>query len=108
MMNQQSEVKSGLIAAAMLAAGIGCFFLGLMTDLSEANKTIEAILSFSKPVGALSGKTLVAIVLWFVSWAILASKWRDQEVNFGKVYNITLILVALGILMTFPLFFDLL
>ena len=108
MMNQQSEVKNGLIAAAMLAAGIGCFFLGLMTDLSEANKAIEGILTSSKPVGALSGKTIVAFLFWFVAWAILASKWKDQEVNFGKIYNVTLILVALGVLMTFPLFFDLL
>lgn len=108
MMNQQSEVKNGLIAAAMLAAGSGCFFLGLFTDLSEANKAIEGILTFSKPVGALSGKTIIAILFWGISWAILASKWKDQEVNFGKVYNATLILMALGILMTFPLFFDIL
>ena len=106
MMNQQSEVKNGLIAAAMLAAGIGCFFLGVFTDLSESNKAIEGILSFSKPVGALSGKTIIAILFWWVSWAILACKWKDQEINFGKVYKGTLILVALGILMTFPLFFD--
>jgi cytochrome bd-type quinol oxidase subunit 2 len=108
MMNQQSEASNGLVAAAMLAAGIGCFFLGLMTDLSESIKAVENILTFSNPVGALSGKTIVAIVLWLVSWAILASKWKDQEVNFGKVYNITIILVALGILMTCPLFFDVL
>jgi hypothetical protein len=108
MMNQQLEVKNGLIAAAMLAAGIGCFFVGLMTDLSEASKAIEGILTFSKPVGALSGKTIIALLFWGISWAILASKWKDQEVDFGKVYNITLILVALGILMTFPLFFDIL
>jgi len=108
MMNQQSEVNNGLIAAAMLAAGIGCFFLGLFTDLSETNKAIEGILTFSKPVGALSGKTLIAILFWLVSWAILASKWKDQEVDFGKMYKVTLILVALGILMTFPLFFDIL
>jgi hypothetical protein len=108
MMTQKSEASNGLVAAAMLAAGIGCFFVGLMTDLSEANKAIEGILTFSKPVGALSGKTLVAIVFWLVSWAILASKWKDQEVNFTKIYNVTLILVALGILMTFPLFFGVL
>jgi hypothetical protein len=47
MMNQQSEASNGLVAAAMLASGIGCFFLGLFTDLSEANKVIEGILTFS-------------------------------------------------------------
>ena len=29
MMNQQSETTNGLVAAAMLAAGIGCLVLGL-------------------------------------------------------------------------------
>jgi hypothetical protein len=108
MMNQQSEASNGLIAAAMLAAGIGCFFLGLFTDLSESIKAVEKLFTLSAPVGALSGKTLFAIVFWLVSWAILASKWRNQSVNFGKIYNLTLILVALGLLLTFPVFFDLL
>lgn len=108
MMNQQSEANNGLIAAAMLAAGIGCFFFGIITDFSEASKAIEGILSFSKPVGALSGKSLVAIVIWLVSWAIFANKWRDRSVDFGKIFKVTLILVGLGIVATFPLFFDLL
>jgi peptidoglycan biosynthesis protein MviN/MurJ (putative lipid II flippase) len=108
MMNQQSEIKNGLIAAAMLAAGIGCLFLGIMTSLSEAIHPVGNALNWYNPVGALTGKTIVAIVLWLVSWAILASKWRDQEVDFGKVYMGTLILVALGLLGTFPLFFGLL
>ena len=60
MMNQQSEASNGLVAAAMLAAGIGCFLFGLITDFSEASKAIEGILSFSKPVGALSGKTIIS------------------------------------------------
>jgi hypothetical protein len=108
MMNQQSETTNGLIAAAMLAAGIGCFFLGLTTSLAQGSKAIGGMLNFYNPVGPLGGKTLVAIVLWWVAWAILASKWRNRAVDFGKIYKVTLILVALGVLGTFPLFFDLL
>ncbi len=108
MATQQSEGNNGLIVAAMLAAGIGCFFLGLMTDLSEAIKAVENLFTFSKPVGALSGKTIIAYVLWFISWGILAAKWKGQSVNFGKIYKATLVLVALGFILTFPEFFDLL
>ena len=107
-MNQQAEGKKGLIAAAMLAAGIGSFVLGLMTSLSEGIHPVENALNFYNPVGALTGKTWIAIAFWLISWAVLAGKWRNQAVDFGKVYNITLILVALGLLGTFPLFFDLL
>jgi hypothetical protein len=107
MMNQQSE-NNGPIVAAMLAAGIGCFFLGLTTSLAQGSKAIGGMLNFYNPVGPLSGKTIVAVVLWLIAWGVLACKWKDQSTDFGKVYRVTLILVALGLLGTFPLFFDLL
>jgi hypothetical protein len=50
----------------------------------------------------------VAIVIWLVTWAILAGKGKDQTVDFGKIYNVTLVLIILGVVATFPLFFDLL
>jgi len=108
MMNQQAQENNGPIAAAMLAAGIGSFVLGLMICLAEGSKAIANILNFYGPVGPLSGKTIVAVVVWLVVWGVLASKWKDQSVDFGKMYNVTLILVALGLLGSFPLFFDLL
>jgi hypothetical protein len=108
MMNQQSEVNNGPVAAAMLAAGIGCFFLGLTTSLAQGSKAIGGMLNFYDPVGPLSGKTIVAVVVWIVAWGVLASKWKAQSTDFGKVYKVTLILVGLGLLGTFPPFFDLL
>jgi hypothetical protein len=108
MMNQQPEINDGLVAAAMLAGGIGSFFLGLITSLAQGSKALGNLLNFYDPVGPLGGKTLVTIALWLVCWAILSTKWRNQPVNFGKIYRATLILVALGLVGTFPLFFDLL
>ena len=58
-------------------------------------------------MGNLTGKTWVAILAWLISWAVLGHKWQDQSVNFGKIYNLTLVLVALGLLATFPPIFDL-
>ena len=106
-MNPQAKANNGLPAAAMLAAGIGSLVLGLMTTLAENVSVISKILNFYNPVGALTGKTLVAIAIWLISWAVLAGKWRTQSVNFGKIYKWTLILVALGLVGTFPPFFDL-
>ena len=96
MMNQQSETTNGLVAAAMLAAGIGCFFLGVMTCLAQGSKAIGGMLNFYDPVGPLSGKTIVAVVVWLIVWGVLASKWKDQSADFGKIYTVTLILVGLG------------
>jgi hypothetical protein len=105
MMNQQAE-NNGPIVAAMLAAGIGCLVLGLMTCLAEASKAIGGILNFYDPVGPLSGKTIVAVVAWLVAWAIFGAKWKEQPADFGKIFKVTLVLVALGLLGTFPVFFQ--
>lgn len=107
MMNQQAGANNGAPAAAILAAGIGCLVLGLMTILCENITAFGNFFNFINPVGNLTGKTWMAILAWLVSWAILGNKWRDQEVDFGKIYKVTLILVALGILATFPPIFDL-
>ena len=108
MTNQQAETTNGLVAAAMLAAGIGCFFLGLTTSLAQGSKIIGSMLNFYNPVGPLGGKTIVAVVFWLVAWGILAGRWKGQSTDFGKIYRVTLILVALGLIGTFPPFFDLL
>ncbi len=106
-MNQTAKVKNGSAVAAMLAAGIGSLVLGIMTILCENIDAFGKFFNFINPVGNLTGKTWVAILAWLISWAILAGKWKDQEVAFGKVYKATLILVVLGLLGTFPLIFDL-
>ena len=108
MMKQRSETTNGPVVAAMLAAGIGSFVLGLMICLAQGSKAIGGILNFYDPVGPLSGKTIVAVVVWLIAWGILACKWKDQSTDFGKMYKVTLILVGLGLLGSFPLFFDLL
>jgi hypothetical protein len=107
MMNQQSEANNGPVAAAMLAAGIGSFVLGLMICLAQGSKAIGNLLNFYDPVGPLSGKTIVAVVVWLIAWGVLASKWKDRSADFGKLYKVTLILVGLGVLGSFPVFFDL-
>jgi len=108
MMNQATEQPNGLAAAALLAAGIGCFVMGLITSLSEAIKAFGDALNWYNPVGALTGKTLIAILAWGVAWAILAGMWKNRPMDMGKKLKTTYILIGLGLLGTFPEFFDLL
>ncbi len=104
---EQREIVNGPAAAAILAAGIGSLTLGIVTTLAEANAAISSALNLYPPVGPLSGKTLVAVVVWLASWVILHLMWRDKQVDFGRVFTTTLVLIALGFLGTFPIFFDL-
>jgi hypothetical protein len=52
---------TGPVAAAVLAAEVGIFFLGLLTTLSEASVGVHDFLDFYDKVGPLSGKTILAV-----------------------------------------------
>jgi len=106
-MQQNNDLTNGPAAAAILAAGIGSLALGLFVILAEASKSVNNALNFYNPVGPLSGKTTMAIVIWILSWMILHSSWKNKQVGFAGVFTVSLILIILGLLGTFPPFFDL-
>lgn len=92
-------------AAAMLAAGIGVFVLGLMTVLVEISVPIHDFLErldFGRGVGPLAGKTTIAVVAWAVSWMVLAAAWRRRDLNLKAWFTVSLMLGILGALGTFP------
>ena len=96
----------GPVAAAFLAAGIGVLVLGLMTTIAEASASFADKLIWSDAVGALSGKTIVAVGAWIVSWIVLHIALRKRDPSPGPVFTATGILLAAGFLGTFPTFFD--
>jgi hypothetical protein len=96
----------GPAAAVMLAAGVGVFVLGLLTTLAEASTGIKDGLQWNDRVGPLSGKTIVATTVFLGSWALLAAVLRNAEPPWKKVVYATGALIALGLLMTFPTFFQ--
>ena len=98
-------MKNGLAAAALLAGGIGAFAVGVMTILAEVSAAIKTAITFVKPVGALSGKTTIAVIIWLVAWVVLGSMWKDKDVAFGKIAVTAFVFLALGLLFTFPPFF---
>jgi len=97
---------TGPVAAALLATGIGIFTLGLLTTLSEASTDIHDFLEFRDDVGPLSGKTILAVIAYFASWAILHTVWRRRDRPLRPILIATAVLIALGILGTFPTFFQ--
>lgn len=105
-MAKKETLNNGLAAAAILASGISSLVLGLFTTLAQAIPTISKALNLYDPVGPLSGKTTVAIVIWLLAWAVFHQLWKERQVNFNKVYIATLIMIALGLLGTFPLFYE--
>ncbi len=103
----QSSKPTGPGAAAVVAAGIGVFTIGLMTTLAAASPSFASSLNWYNPSGPLSGKIGVGVVVWLLAWVILHAAWKSKNVDFGRAFNGALALVILGFLLTFPPFFDL-
>jgi hypothetical protein len=97
---------NGPVAAALLAGGIGCAVLGLVTFVNQVAPTnaFSQWLVWYKPVGALAGKSSLAIIAFFLAWLVLGLLWRRKELRFGRVALISFILLAVGFIGTFPPF----
>jgi hypothetical protein len=96
----QAVIPNGGALAAVLAAGIGAFALGLFVVANEAG--IFTAPSLYGPSGGLSGRSTFAVVTWLVAWGILRARWQDRDVAAGRVLTWALVLVGLGVVMTFP------
>lgn len=98
---ERVDESNGAALAALLAATIGVFALGLIVILNEAGVfTVPAIYA---PSGGVSGRTTLAVVIWLIAWAILHRRWRGREVRTRRVQTAALILTLLGVVLTFPL-----
>jgi hypothetical protein len=101
-------IPNGPAAAAILAAGIGCAAVGILAFAGDASDAIGKLLNFYNPTGTLSGVTTVAIIVWLVVWFALHRLWQTQTVSMVKVSVAAFVLLAVGFLLTFPPFMDLL
>lgn len=102
-----ADMPNGPGAAAILAAGIGSATLGILAVAGDASPSINRMLDFYKPTGALSGVTTVTIMIWLVSWFVLFRLWRKKTVPLAGVNLAALAMLAVGFLLTFPPFMDL-
>ena len=107
------EVKpNGPVLAALLASGIGSFVLGLFTTLAQSHAGFKALMDIDKNlgfkigVGPLSGKTAYAVAAWLITWAIFAFVMRGKNYEARPFFIATFVLIALGLVGTFPIFFE--
>jgi hypothetical protein len=97
---------SGPAAAAVLAAGVAAFALGLLSVLAAASTTVTDALTLSERVGETSGLTVFTAAAFLATWAGLALAWRRADPPLLRVAAAAGVLVALGLLGTFPPFFN--
>jgi hypothetical protein len=95
-------LTNGSGAAAILSAGIGSLALAVLAIAGDKSASIKSILVFYKPTGPLSGVTTIAILIWLFTWGILEWRWRNRSIAAGRTNAVTLILLGLSLLLTFP------
>lgn len=93
---------NGFGAAAVLAAGIGSLALAVLAIAADHISGFGQRMIFYRPTGPLSGVTTSAIFVWLVAWAVLEIRWRKKFVAMGKIGTFALVLLLLGLLLTFP------
>ncbi len=101
-----AERPFGQVAAVFLAAGIGALVLGILTTLAEANESFKSWLEWSTSVGSLSGKTIIEVIVFVVAWAVLGIGLRGKSPKPTSIFTLTAVLVAVGLVLTFPTFFQ--
>ena len=94
------ELANGAALAAFLAAGIGALATGLVVVLNEAG--LLAVPALYAPAGGVTGRTALAAAIWLLAWALLHRRWRDRRLEPRRIHAATLLLVGLGVLLTFP------
>jgi hypothetical protein len=100
------EPPMGPAAAMILAGGIAVFCMGLVTTLGEASTGIGDALSWNDRVGPLSGKTLITVIVFAVSWGVLHALWRRSNPALRSITIASVALIVLGLVGTFPTFFQ--
>lgn len=97
--NPSTEANGAAMASA-LAAGVGAFAMGLFVVLNEAG--LFAAPTLYGPAGGVTGRTTFATLVWLAAWGVLHARWRARELAPGPVLALTLVLIVLGMLGTFP------
>jgi len=102
------SIPNGAGGAAILGAGIGCAAIGILSFAGDAWDGIGKALNIYNPTGTLSGVTTLAIIIWLVAWFVLHRMWNEKTVPMVKINVVSFALLAVGFLLTFPPFMDLL
>jgi len=103
---KQERIPNGPAAAAILSAGVGSAIIGLMTTGAIISAGLKSALNWWSPAGPLTGKTSVGVIAWLVTWIVLHVLWKDKDVPLVRVLVVMLVLLALGVLLTFPPVFE--
>jgi len=102
-----ADKPNGPALASLLASGIGVTALGVLTTVAAASANFANLLKINAQVGPLSGKTVYATAAFVASWIVVGIIMRGKNYSERTFLTATFVLIGVGILGTFPIFYDL-
>src|SRR5690349_16663329 len=96
----QSPALDAATNGAAMAAVVGSFALAAFVLLNETG--LLAAPALYGPAGGVSGRTTFGVIVWLLGWAVLHARWKSREIAPGPVFAVTVILVVLALVGTFP------
>lgn len=102
----EAAVATGPAAAAMISGGIGTLIIGVLTTGAVIIEGLADLLNWWNPAGPLTGKTGVGVIAWLLAWFVLNTVLRNKDYDLEKAFRITLILIGIGLVLTFPPVFE--
>jgi hypothetical protein len=96
----------GPAAAVVLAAGIACFALGLLSILTAASDSVSDALTLREEVGDISGVSTATALVFFATGGGLTVAWRNADPPLVRIALVSAALVGFGLLGTFPPVFN--
>lgn len=102
------QARVAKCAAALLAAGIGMLALSVVSLMTEFSAGLAETLKIHKGIGPYSGKMLVSVIFWLLSWAVLSPLFSKRVVEIKTVLYIFIAIMALATLLLYPPFIHIL
>ena len=99
--DSQQECNGGALAA-LVAAGVGCAFMGLSYTAATASASLARHLAWYAPAGALSGMSIATIAIWLAVWAVLHFRFAKRNVSVRNAVLLAGSLLIFGLIFTFP------
>ena len=103
---RSDTASSGAGGRGLLAAGFGAFVLGFLTTINEASTGVQRLPAVQRPRRTPAGKTILAAIAYFGSLLVFALVWRGRQLALKPVLIVAGVLLLLGFLGTFPIFFQ--
>jgi hypothetical protein len=96
---REKQMFGSASSAGVVAAGISCFFIGVILVIWSVWDSIES-LGTNILAENLTMTVILSIFIWFLGWYCLHTAWKQRPVSRRTAHKIASILIISGVAST--------